>query len=354
MKRWMFLVILIICLVMLTSCSSKKIADAETAFNEADYESVITLLSDLNIEDPNVERMLVIAKAYVAYGDGNYQLVADLLSDIDELDEQLQIMLFSSEAYTAYGNADYQKVVDLLTKVNQLDDPSNEMLKVSTAHVYFANEQYLEAVKTLVNVDNRKTYDVYNDSLDILLENSLMNLNAKTIAELYTLENNVETIIFDSIVEKCSSYEYDYFLLLDSVILELPDSDFKSKLETFDMNNGKMRAKAFMRGEWQMVYDDGDTAVVKVHVNDDDAKCIGILTQVSDFMKTYFYEENDLYWSDFIFDGDTPISVSHLVRYTNGDSYTKLCSFEIDYENNRILIHVTGTTKSDRIWEKVS
>lgn len=354
MKRLTILVTLIICLSMLTSCSSKKIADAEIAFSEADYESVITLLSDLNIEDPNVNRMLVIAKAYVAYAKGEYQLVIDLLSGVDGLDDPHHEILVLSEAYIAYGNEDYQKVVDLLTNVKQLDDASNEILKASTAYVYFADEQYLAAVKSLAYLDNRKNFDVYNDSVDVLIETSLQTLDAKTITELYKLENSVENIIFNRITEKCNSYDYNYFLLLDSVILELPDSDFKSKLETFDTNNGKMRAKAFMQGEWQMVYDDGDTAIVKVHVNDDDAKCIGILTQVSDFMKTYFYEENDLYWSDFIFDGDVPISVSHLVRYTNGDSYTKLCSFEIDYENNRILIHVTGVTKSDRIWERMS
>ena len=152
-----------------------------------------------------------------------------------------------------------------------------------------------------------------------------------------------------------NAFEYSAFCFVDELINELPEGYLRNKLSTYYENNEKTRVKAFLRGDWKMVYDaeTGDEAIVTIHVYEEDSKCVAFLTKVSTFMERYFYEVNDLYWQDFSFENNQPISIHTLVRSTDGSTEGSIASFKLDMEAGEIHIHVTGTDVSDRIWQKV-
>ena len=297
-----------------------------------------------------------VKEAKAAYAEGNYEQVVATLSGEEITDEEVSNILFLSEVHVAYSNAEYQKVVDMLADYETDQTELQEMLTVSKANVAFSDKNYYEVVTLLCENESKTECGVYADALTILTEDALNAFDTETIVALYETDESIGETVSEFITDACSAFNYDAFLWLDKLVEMLPDSELKDNLSTYSAENGKTRTKAFMKGEWKIVYDEEtqDADIVTLHVHEDDAKCVGFLTQVSEYLEDFYYEPNDLYWQDFIFDGNVPVTVFNLTRYSNGVTNGKISTVELDIEAGKMYIHVTGTTRPDRIYEKVA
>ena len=55
-----------------------------------------------------------------------------------------------------------------------------------------------------------------------------------------------------------------------------------------------------------------------------------------------------------MFEKNLPISVYNTVRYDTGVISGEVSSVELDMENAKMYIHVTGTVNPDRVYHKVA
>lgn len=260
-----------------------------------------------------------------------------------------------TDAKEKFKNENYEDVVAILEKEENLDDEMTEMLTVSKANVAYSNNDYIEVISILQDSDTKQEQEIYVKSMEVLLDKALNEYNTELLVTLYSMDTSIEDSVFEAIINKANAFEYSAFCFVDELINELPEGYLRNKLSTYYENNEKTRVKAFLRGDWKMVYDAeiGDEAIVTIHVYEEDSKCVAFLTKVSTFMERYFYEVNDLYWQDFSFENNQPISIHTLVRYTDGSTGGSIASFKLDMEAGEIHIHVTDTDVSDRIWQKV-
>lgn len=320
MKKLVTFIVAIVCLITITACGSTTVSDAKNAFQTNDYKTVVSLLENFESEDPEVQSMLLISKIYIAYEEKDYLSVVEQAAELGELSEDMQQMVTLSQANIDFESKNFSKVVSLLS-----------------------------------NWKNRYDLDLYTISIVYAVDTAFSNYDSTSLLNLYESDNEIEDTLYQLITEKCNSFDYDCFIFAEEFTNLLPDTMLKLELDRYLSNSEKIKTKAFMQGDWIIVYDEetNDTATVRCHVHEDDTQCVGVLIQFSEFMSDYHYAENDMYWTGFTFENNVPVAVNNLVRYTNGDYYYTAAAVELSFEEEQMEIHVTGTTNPDRIYKKV-
>lgn len=271
-----------------------------------------------------------------------------------------------SQAAEAYNAGEYETVVSLLKEAESTDDESAKMLCISEAQVAYEGEDYVTVVELLCDAAYKSEVEIYPKALTKAIEEAVSSLDAKSVLNLYEMDAEAAASAYALITEKCGAFEYSAFELLDDVISGLPECAFADELADYAKQNKKARTKAFMQGDWEWTNDTLDTdsseesaaqhTIVTIEVFEDDKDCIGVLKQISPNFEGYMYEIGDVYWNSFVFKNDIPASVINMTRLSNGYGtigYT-LSPIQFDMEKGQMLIHVTGSTQSDRVWQKVA
>ena len=321
MKRALIIAVAGILSLFLCACQSEAVTTAKKAYAEANYEEVVTALAEEEITDAEVANMLLVSKIYVAYDSGEYQEVVNMLSDGETVSPEMEEILAISKANLAYKEEQYHEVISLLQTVNN----------------YAENELYKKAIEVATN-------------------NAIASYDIKSLVDIYGMDASIEQNVYQQITNACADFNYDAFCFMEGLIGSLSEGNLKDVLKSYSAANQKNKTKAFMKGEWKIIYDEEgqDIGIVKLHVHEEDEKCVGFLALVSEFMKDYHYEENDVYWQEFVFEGNQPVSVYNTTRYSNGTIGGKVASVELDMEKGEMTIHVTGTVSPDRVYTKVS
>lgn len=259
-------------------------------------------------------------------------------------------------AKKAYAESNYEEVVAVLADEEITDASIAEMLFVSKANIAFSEGKYFEVVSLLQNTLNYSENELYNKSLNAAIKVALETYDVSLLVDVYELDTSIEEYVYQALTEACAAFEYDAFNFMERLIEKLPEGNLKESLSVYSEGSQKNKVKAFMRGDWKIVYDEEsqDVAIVSVRVHEDDEKCVGFLTQVSKFMERYYYEVNDIYWKDFVFEKNFPIYVYNTVRYDTGAISGEVSTVELDMENAKMYIHVTGTVNPDRVYYKVA
>lgn len=271
-----------------------------------------------------------------------------------------------SQAAEAYNAGEYETVVSLLKEAESTDDESSKMLCISEAQVAYGSEDYMTVVELLCGTAYKSEVEIYPKALIKAVEEAVSFLDAKSVLSLYEMDAEAAASAYALITEKCSAFEYSAFELLDDVISGLPECAFADELADYAKQNKKTRTKAFIQGDWKWTNETLDTdsseesatqhTIVTIEVFEDDKDCIGVLKQISPNFEGYMYEIGDVYWNSFVFKNDIPASVINMTRLSNGYGtigYT-LSPIQFDMEKGQMLIHVTGATPSDRVWQKVA
>lgn len=322
MKRIVALVIVILMCLALCACDSEAVAAAKEAYAESNYEEVVAALADEEITDSEVAEMLLASKVYVAYENGKYQKVVELLLGTE----------------TAYPEL-------------------NDILVISKAQIAFAESQYCEAISLLQNIEKFNENELYNKALHAAVKHAVETYDVSLLVDIYGLEVSIEESVYSIITEACTVLDYDAFCFMEEIIEKLPEGTLKDNLSLFSERNQKNKVKAFMNGEWKWLKDEESNDEVKVtlYMHEDDDKCIGFISKLSTYMEGMHYKVNDLYWQDFIFAGDSPVSVNNTTRNSiYGTITVEKASVKLDIENSKMYIHLSNALHSDRVWEKVS
>jgi hypothetical protein len=186
-------------------------------------------------------------------------------------------------------------------------------------------------------------------SIAYAVEDAFAKYDIDTLVDLYEEDAEIEDTLYQLITDRCGNFDYDCFVFAEAFANELPDTMLKLELNRYLSNNSKNKIKAFMQGEWLIIYDEaiGEVATVKCIVNEDDSKCVGYLTSFSSYMVEYHYAENDVYWSGFVFDGDQPITVNNMLRHTSGHFEYVPAKVELSLEKEEMYITIfTANTVS--------
>lgn len=274
-----------------------------------------------------------------------------------------------SQAAEAYSAGEYESVVSLLKEAEAMDEESAKMLCISEAQVAYESKDYMTVVEFLCGTAYKSEVEIYPKALAKAIEEAVSSLDAKSVLRLYEMDTETATSAYTLITEKCSAFEYSAFGLLDDVISGLPECVFADELADYAKQNSKTRTKAFMQGDWEWIneaFGDFDATaeenatvprnIVTIEVFENDEDCVGILKQISPIYEDFLYQVGDVYWYDFVFKNDTPATVVNMTRYADGygtREYT-LSPIQFDMEAGQMAIHVTGTSGSDRIWQKKS
>lgn len=360
MKKVISLFLAFVLCLGLCACGDSAAATAVRAFDEGNYQEVVSSLADREITDENVGALLTAAKAYLAYEARDYEQIVSLLSDFsfpeDENGQALSAMLREAEARLAYAKEDYAAAAELLDGLESEDEELQQMLTLSRAQLAYGEKKYDEVAALLAGVSDEAAAPLYADSLAQLARAAFDKRDRAALASLCAEHAAAAEPVYALVTEACAAFDYDAFLFLDKLIAKLPAGELKDRLKTFSDENGKMRTKAFLNGEWQWLYkeDEENPAIVALHVFEDDSHCIGFLTQVPDHLANYKYEINDVYWKDFVFEGDLPIACYNLTRMPwSGSVVEKTASIELDFEHMQIIIHLTGVDDTNRVWQKI-
>lgn len=274
-----------------------------------------------------------------------------------------------SQATEAYNVGDYEAVISLLKETGATDDETAKMLCISEAQIAYGSKDYMTVVALLSDTSYKSEVEIYPKALTKAVEEAVSSLDAKAVLSLYEMDEEVATSAYALITDKCSAFEYGAFGLLDDVVSELPECVFSDELIDYSKQNEKTRTKAFMQGDWEWIneaFGDYDATaeenatvprnVVTIEVFENDEDCVGILKQLSPNCEDFLYQVGDVYWHDFVFKKDTPVTVVNMTRSTDGYgtiSYT-LSLIQLDMEVGQMTIHVTGAISADRIWQKIS
>lgn len=353
-----FLTALVLCL-SLCACGEDAAAKATAAFNEGNYQEVVDGLSGKEISDEHVGALLTAAEAYLAYDAQDYERVASLLSDVSlpegEAGEALSAMRSEAEARLAYAKEDYAAAAELLSGLASEDGELQQMLTLSRAQLAYGEKKYEEVAALLAGVSDEAAAPLYADSLAQLAKKAFEKGDLSALSSLCAEHAAAAEPVYALVTEACAAFDYDAFLFLDKLAAKLPAGELKDQLKTFSDENGKMRTKAFLNGEWQWLYEENEEkpAIVALHMFEDDSHCVGFMTQVPDHLTQYKYQVNDNYWKDFVFEGDLPIACYNLTRQTTGSVLGETASLELDFENMQIHIHLTSANDPDRIWQKI-
>lgn len=321
MKRVVALIIVILMSLTLCACDSESVAAAKKAYADSNYEEVIAVLADEEITDSKVAEMFIVSKVYVAYDNGEYKNVVELLSGTEAEDPEL-----------------------------------NKILVISKANLAFAENQYYDAIYLLQSIENYNENEHYNKALDAAVKNAVETYDVSSLVDVYGLDESIEERVYQTITEACMSFDFDAFCYMEDLIEELPEGTLKENLSKYAAGNKKTKVKSFMNGEWKWNCgeDGNEEARVTLYMNEDDEKCIGFLSQCSKLMESFYYKENDLYWQEFIFAGEFPVSVVNTTRDTYGNIVGEKVSVKLDIDNSKMTIHLSEATYPDRVWEKVS
>lgn len=259
-------------------------------------------------------------------------------------------------AKKAYEDSNYEGVVVALADEEITDSKVAEMLTISKANIAFADNQYCEVVSLLQNIENYNENELYNKALDAAVKNAVETYDVSSLVDVYGLDASIEERVYQTITEACMSFDFDAFCYMEDLIEELPEGTLKENLSKYAAGNQKTKVKSFMNGEWKWNYgeDENEEARVTLYMNEDDEKCIGFLSQCSKLMESFYYKENDLYWQEFIFAGDFPVSVVNTTRDTYGNIIGEKVSVKLDIDNSKMIIHLSDATYPDRVWERIS
>lgn len=319
MKKIASIVLFVLLLIALTACESSTVKNARAAYENQEYKEVVSLLKNYETKDPEVQSMLLASRIHVAYNKKDYEEAVDLTKEFDEVPEDLEKIVALSKANLAVEEKDYAKAVFLLSEF-----------------------------------EDRFEHKVYQIAVAYAVETALAEFDVEATVDLCKAESQVEDTVYQLILEKCSAFDYDYFVFAEALAEELPDTVLKLELTRYLSANTKNKTKAFMQGEWLIVYDEAtnDTAVVNLQMNETDSMCVGYLVSFSDFLAEYNYAENDIYWKYFNFNNDMPVSVDNMVRTPSSARYVS-ATVELDMEKEELHIHVPDTVNVDRVYTKV-
>lgn len=270
-----------------------------------------------------------------------------------------------SQVIEAYNAEDYVTVVSLLDGVEPSDEEILKMLCISEARIAYDSKNYAEAVEKLCGTQYKGEVEFYSKALKAAVENAVAAHDTNALLSLYEADEETEKSAYAIITDTCNSFDYSAFEFLDELLAALPDCSFSDELSEYSKQNKKTRTKAFMQGDWEWInnelLEEGDLPmIVTFEAFDNDEDCIGVLKQASTRMiENYAYEIGELYWKGFTFKPEAPASVQNMTRYA--DAYGPLNYFvynlapiQFDQEKGQMIIHISGASTPDRIWQKIS
>ena len=98
MKRISLLLCLILVAVLLCGCGTKSLNVARDAYNQGDYETVISLLSEKTTLSEEESALLLNSKIRLAFASGDYQTVVDLIDASNPGDGETYAMLVEARS----------------------------------------------------------------------------------------------------------------------------------------------------------------------------------------------------------------------------------------------------------------
>lgn len=260
------------------------------------------------------------------------------------------------QAKEAYEQQDYAAVVELLSEEKIESNDVQDMLIISEANLLYEKKEYVAAVEKLVTASTGMETEQFKEMFDTALDTSIANYDADGIIVLLGINSDAEKTVYKEITTACTNLDYDSFVLLNKIIKNLPDGKLKDDLTSYKKDNTITKAKAFLIGKWEWQEEDAEkfTTVKVVEYKDD---LIGRVTKVGTLEEEYHYKKDDVYWSEFEFENSKSFLCKNLTKTTEGDPMSEMASAKIDYKDQTISIHLTGSENynlvdPERVWKR--
>lgn len=326
-KRVFGIILLSVCIALTTTaCESKAVKDAKQAYEEKDYSAVEVLLSDEEIEDPEIERILTISKIFNSYEDEKFSAVL-------EQSEKL-------------GQEDLE------------DSEIKKMMTVSKAQLAFDQEKYLDVVNIIQQADDNEltSLPVYVKACHKYIDSAVAEGDAEPLSIIYGLDSSTSDYIYTQLSASCDNLDYKAFKYMENVLQILPDSDLKKELNDYLDSNKTNRIRAFLIGEWEWQTDDEKKTRVNLIAYKDNL--LGEVTQVGDNEVEFQILKGDIYWKDFEFVEDDFYTCNNLCKTSDGYVVDVTATGKIDYEEETLQMHLTAPEPyqmvgADREWKRV-
>lgn len=292
--------------------------------------------------------------AKVAFDKGNYQKVVQILDGKTNNSEELRKMNSIAKAMLAYDKGDYSEVVAYLGQYAETEE-LKELLSISKAYVAYENEDYVGAYGFLNEIGNEEI-DIYNDCVDktksdfrTQIDESVKQYKSDSLcsglneySELFA-DDELEEYLYNKLIKMCEKYDYDTFLLIQTLIEKLPDGTLKDKIETYYSDNTVLRVKAYLSGSWLRRDENGKFEYSNKIVFSGDT---GVAINEGPEAEGDSFKVGDVVWEDIIIISEDTFKFNTVLKYNSSGEFAGYspCTAKIDYDNDCLKMHSTIDT----------